>query len=179
MSRSACLLIGLLLLVAAAAHLTEARALPPTQSYRLLTTYRGSGFFAASNFTFETENDPTNGYVDYVGRDEALSRHLADVDASGNAILRVDTSQIPSNTARGRKSVRITSTTAYNPNTLFVLDLDHMPTGCATWPAFWLVGDDWPINGEIDIIEGVNTQSVVHTTLHTNDGCSWPVKARR
>ncbi|MGB5818183.1 MAG: glycoside hydrolase family 16 protein [Saonia sp.] len=28
-----------------------------------------------------------------------------------------------------------------------------MPSGNGMWPAFWTVGDDWPTNGEIDIIE--------------------------
>ena len=55
---------------------------------------------------------------------------------------------------------------------LFVIDLEHMPTGCGTWPAFWLVGPSWPYGGEIDIIEGVDDTSVVATTLHTNQGCS-------
>ena len=31
-----------------------------------------------------------------------------------------------------------------------------MPTGCGTWPAYWLCGENWPYKGEIDIIEGVN-----------------------
>lgn len=35
-----------------------------------------------------------------------------------------------------------------------------------------MLGADWPINGEIDIIEGVNQQSSNQITLHTNAGCS-------
>lgn len=51
------------------------------------------------------------------------------------------------------------------------MDLDHMPQGCATWPAWWLCGPNWPYGGEIDIIEGVNTNTADATTLHTQQGC--------
>lgn len=39
-------------------------------------------------------------------------------------------------------------------------------------PAFWAVGPNWPNQGEIDIIEGVNDQSNNDMTLHTGPGCS-------
>ncbi len=47
-----------------------------------------------------------------------------------------------------------------------------MPEGCGTWPAFWACGADWPNNGEIDIIEGVNQQTENYMTLHSRDGCT-------
>lgn len=47
-----------------------------------------------------------------------------------------------------------------------------MPTGCGTWPAYWLCGDNWPNNGEIDIIEGVNTQNFNQMTLHSKANCN-------
>jgi hypothetical protein len=71
----------------------------------------------------------------------------------------------------GRQSVRLTSKKAYTHG-LIVLDASHMPGGCGTWPAFWTVGGDWPNGGEIDIIEGVNSQTTNDMTLHTNSGCS-------
>jgi len=50
-----------------------------------------------------------------------------------------------------------------------------MPQGCGTWPAYWLVGPNWPNSGEIDIIEGVNRNTADQTTLHTNNGCDMNV----
>lgn len=47
-----------------------------------------------------------------------------------------------------------------------------MPGGqCGSWPAFWTFGSDWPRDGEIDIIEGVNSQTANDMTLHTGAGC--------
>lgn len=36
----------------------------------------------------------------------------------------------------------------------------------------WMTGPNWPINGEIDIIEDVNSATVNGMTLHTDAGCS-------
>jgi hypothetical protein len=48
-----------------------------------------------------------------------------------------------------------------------------MPAGCGVWPAFWLTDEaNWPVNGEIDIVEGVNYQTVAKTALHSTEGCS-------
>src|SRR5438270_2467164 len=39
---------------------------------------------------------------------------------------------------------------------------------CGSWPAFWTANlNNWPAGGEIDILEGVNTDSVNHVALHT------------
>ena len=36
----------------------------------------------------------------------------------------------------------------------------------------WMVGPNWPGNGEIDIIEGVNDNAQNQMTLHTSPGCT-------
>ena len=46
-----------------------------------------------------------------------------------------------------------------------------LPLGKGIWPAFWMLGDNiddvsWPACGEIDIIEAVNEENVVHGTNH-------------
>jgi hypothetical protein len=38
----------------------------------------------------------------------------------------------------------------------------------------WEVGGDWPSQGEIDIIEGVNDVAPNAATLHTSEGCYMP-----
>lgn len=53
------------------------------------------------------------------------------------------------------------------------IDIRHMPVGCGVWPAFWLTDEaNWPLNGEIDIVESANYETVAKTALHTTKGCS-------
>ncbi len=49
-----------------------------------------------------------------------------------------------------------------------------LPTGAGLWPAFWMLGDNissvgWPACGEIDIMEHVNSDNIVHGTVHWQD----------
>ena len=71
----------------------------------------------------------------------------------------------------GRPSVRVISKNDYTHG-LFLLDLEHAPIGCGTWPAYWTIGPNWPNNGEIDIIEGVNLNTVNSMTLHSSEECT-------
>lgn len=46
-----------------------------------------------------------------------------------------------------------------------------LPIGQGIWPAFWMLGSNinqsvWPKCGEIDIMEHINKESVVHGTIH-------------
>ena len=51
-----------------------------------------------------------------------------------------------------------------------------IPVGQGFWPAFWMLGSniktvDWPACGETDIMEHINTDSLIYGTLHwDNDG---------
>jgi hypothetical protein len=148
-----------LLLLLACIYVCEA-------AYTIQSNFSGSTFF--SNWQFFTDNDPTHGYVNFLSQAQAQSEGL--ITASDSKIyIGSDSKNVAS--GRGRNSVRITSSRSWNSG-LFILDLVHMPYGCGTWPAWWMVGPNWPNNGEIDIIEGVNMQSVVATTLHTSNGCT-------
>lgn len=46
-----------------------------------------------------------------------------------------------------------------------------LPVGQGLWPAFWLLGSDintvgWPACGETDIMEHINTDSLIYGTIH-------------
>jgi len=112
--------------------------------------------------------DPTNGYVNYVDQATAQSSGLYSAQ-NGSIYTGVDSVNVASRSSRS--SIRVESKNSYNHG-LIILDLEHMPGGiCGTWPAFWMLGPDWPNNGEIDIIEGVNSNSANLMTMHTNTGC--------
>ena len=64
--------------------------------------------------------------------------------------MRVETTPTVAST---RQSVRINTVRTYTGG-LIVMDSLHIPTGCGTWPAFWSDGPNWPVGGEIDIVEG-------------------------
>lgn len=139
-----------------------------TAAYVLQEDFGNSASFF-DHFDFFTSGDPTHGYVTYV--DQATAQSAGLISASGGSVyIGVDYTNVASGS--GRRSVRISSKNSYTHG-LIILDLSHMPGGiCGTWPAFWTVGANWPNNGEIDIIEGVNQQTTNAMTLHTSDGCT-------
>ncbi|KAF8448917.1 glycoside hydrolase family 16 protein [Boletus edulis BED1] len=147
-----------------------------TQTYAIQDWYDGSNFF--SEWSFYTGADPTNGNVNYLSMSDAQSQGLAYVNSGDNTlVLAVDsTSSVP---AGGyRNSVRITSNNVYSGG-LFILDAVAMPVGCGTWPSFWTCGPNWPLAGEIDIVEGINNQKHNQMTLHsgTSNPCTIDVPA--
>ncbi|KAF7986223.1 hypothetical protein HWV62_38669 [Athelia sp. TMB] len=135
-------------------------------SWQLKESHQGSDFF--NGWSFFTGNDPTNGAVTYIDQDTAQSANLVEINSAGNAVMRVETTPQVAST---RQSVRITTESTWNGG-LFIMDSVHMPTGCATWPAFWTNGPNWPAGGEIDIVEGINNYTNNQATIHTNPGCT-------
>ncbi|KAE8335244.1 hypothetical protein BDV24DRAFT_156207 [Aspergillus arachidicola] len=120
------------------------------------------------NFTFFTDADPTHGFVNYVDHATAKASGLIRAE---NQMLYLGVDHTHVSPSSGRPSVRLTSVKSFKYG-LFVLDLKHMPGSiCGTWPAFWLVGADWPTQGEIDIIEGANQKTTNMMTLHTPTSC--------
>ncbi|KAH9471552.1 hypothetical protein Pst134EA_005445 [Puccinia striiformis f. sp. tritici] len=142
--------------------------------YNLTLNSAGNKFF--DDWTFFSDADPTHGLVAYQPVDEAWKNGLVAVGPSSHdknlitAKMKVDNTNWLGE-GEARKSVRLASKKSFKFG-LLVLDAIKMPFGCSTWPAFWTVGDDWPRDGEIDIVEGVNMMNTNQMTLHTGPGCS-------
>ena len=119
---------------------------------------------ANSPMQFFVGSDPTHGAVNYGPWND-----LVTVTETGKTIISAGK---PINGAR--HMVRLVSTKVYDHG-LFIISADHIPEGLSTWPAFWLTSSEgtWACNGEIDIIEGVNSMDANSSrnaiTLHTND----------
>ncbi|KAI9487062.1 MAG: concanavalin A-like lectin/glucanase domain-containing protein [Benjaminiella poitrasii] len=82
--------------------------------------------------------------------------------------MRADNTSV---TPNGRPSIRIESKELYNSSRLFIFDLNHMPTGCGTWAAYWFRGEFLPKDGEFDILEGTNKQTKNDINVHTGQNC--------
>ncbi|KAF9458751.1 concanavalin A-like lectin/glucanase domain-containing protein [Collybia nuda] len=159
---------------------------PASSSWKIFQTYEGNSFFDGWQFT--TGEDKTHGSylrmpniiytilslwigtVEYVDQNTARESGILNINSEGNAVMRVETTGIVPNT---RKSIRITTNAQFDGG-LVIMDSVHMPTGCATWPAFWTNGPNWPAGGEIDIVEGVHDYSNNQAAIHTNPGCTLP-----
>jgi hypothetical protein len=150
-----------------AAGLGAALAGVANAQYSIRNVYDASNFFDA--FEFFQGEDPTHGFVEYVDANTAAAEGLAGYFSDGSVFMTVDTkTQFPEH---GRRSVRLTSRDSFNHG-LVIADIPHLPQGMGAWPAFWTTDhDNWPNNGEIDIIEGVNNAETNQVTLHTSGGC--------
>ncbi len=151
-----------------AALFVSAHAHRDSAHFKLADKFIGSDFF--SGFDWKTFDDPTHGRVNYVDQQTALATNLSygicslpqsldllvqpPTASAHNTkfFMRADAHTVVSDDARGRDSVRIESFSAYDQS-VFILDVEHMPAGCATWPAFWSFSQSspWPQGGEIDV----------------------------
>ncbi|KIJ33053.1 glycoside hydrolase family 16 protein, partial [Sphaerobolus stellatus SS14] len=132
----------------------------------------GSSFFDGWNFFGHFDN-LTNGDVNFADMNTAFnsSNPLAFINSAQNAIIKVDNQSTVLPNFK-RTSVRLDSVAQYDVGSLLVIDIQHMPFGCSVWPAFF--SQDWPKNGEIDIIEGWNKVTQNLMSLHTEPGCTVP-----
>ncbi|KAK8058597.1 hypothetical protein PG994_009045 [Apiospora phragmitis] len=145
-------------------------ALSSTDALSLKRTYAGSNFF--DGFKFMTDDDPTEGFVEYLPRNEAESRGLATVD--GNQVrIKADSTTTYSTNDKGRASIRLEAFDTFE-NGLLIADIAHMPgSACGIWPAFWTFNFDEDPYGEIDILEGAMFQDGNAVSLWTSEECQF------
>jgi len=111
----------------------------------------GHDFFEKWNF--ETIDDPTHGRTNYVDKQTAINNNLS-FATEDKFFMQPDSTKVLQASDRGRDSIRISSIASYDESVI-ILDLQHMPFGCTTWPAFWSFSavTPWPAGGEVDVIE--------------------------
>ncbi|KAI0759303.1 hypothetical protein BD413DRAFT_287320 [Trametes elegans] len=133
-------------------------------TYSQSDSYQGSGFL--QGLSHQAIPCPSNGRVNYIDQGTALAQNLT--YASGDHfVIRADHTTALSANGLGRNSVRLQSNKQYKTH-VAVFNVRHM----YIWPALWEVGADWPNQGEIDIVEGVNDRTPNQATLHTNVDCT-------
>ncbi|KAL1407922.1 hypothetical protein Q8F55_004717 [Vanrija albida] len=149
----------------------------PVNAWWLSKNHQGNSFY--DDWWWWDDNDPTQGTVDYRPLWEGKQLGLTWVTDSNQFGMRVESSYMVGEDERGRKSIRIQSNSAYGKGSMFVLDLEHMPQGCGTWPAYWSNGQGkWPQGGEIDFIEGTNSirddrnRYTIHTGFEADYSCT-------
>ncbi|SNX85515.1 related to mixed-linked glucanase precursor MLG1 [Melanopsichium pennsylvanicum] len=158
--------------IAAAAAIGALASTVSAANWTQTATVRANDFF--QDFDWFTDTDPTNGLVNYQSQENSQAQNLSFVDSDGHFVMAVSTASVA---LEGRNSVRITSKNSYSDG-VYVLNVTHVPVGCATWPAFWTVTEDldsWPNGGEIDIMENANDQYPANlVSVHTNTSCTVP-----
>ena len=121
----------------------------------------GKNFFSHYSFYSGADTEGSKGYINYVDKEHAFELSIANVTyepidngdgtySHGETEPFIYMSTTP--TEKGpRNSVRLEGLKRYNRG-LFIIDVRHMPSGCGTWPAFWMSDEaNWPVNGEIDV----------------------------
>jgi len=141
--------------------------------YRLAERHVGRHFFDYYEFLDGPDSLGSAGYNTYVGERRAMQLGIVNVSTDDGSVY-IGSSAATTGTTGFRESVRLEGKRLFQSQRggLFVLDVDKIPTGCGVWPAFWLTREkNWPAGGEIDVVEGINTQSVAKTALHTSEDC--------
>ncbi|KAJ3276890.1 hypothetical protein HDV01_002945 [Terramyces sp. JEL0728] len=136
------------------------------RNYYLYRSYDANSIYNGPDWQFSTTNpsDISQGSANYVSRNQAVSLGIFKVQ---NNQLYVGAQQVMNGNP---SSIRLYTPERFTGG-LWIFDSTHVPSGCGTWPAFWLVGANWPTNGEIDILEGINGYGGNTVTLHSNPGC--------
>ena len=102
------------------------------------------------------------------GEIETMTNSTSNVHLDGNGDLDITALGSGSSWTSGRVQTTSANVGAPAGGELEVTASIEQPTGgLGYWPAFWMLGPgQWPENGEIDIMEDVNSLSEVSGTIH-------------
>ncbi|CAD7947837.1 unnamed protein product [Amoebophrya sp. A120] len=133
-------------------------------------------------FTPFTASDPTHGAVDYQAGWTQKDELIQQLAAEPGAVWQQKRLEISFGVGKAgnRPSIRMNTAQdkAFGPGSLFVVDVEKVPVGPGTWPAYWTTAANpnpqWPHGGEIDMMEHIQGPDVFNnmlSTLHTIPGC--------
>ena len=150
-------------------------------TYTLLNNWSGLDIYkditnTQKDWYVDNGRDMTNGITNYINnKDPDFNMLIPNPSSNKNLIIKVG-----SFSNNQVKSIRLKSKGAFQSG-LFVISINHLPSGDGVWPAWWLTGPDWPNDGEIDIFEGINpgtgNMTRNQSTLHTKQGCNGGVNS--
>ena len=136
---------------------------PDTPSYKLVWSDEFNGTSVdTSTWNFETGG---NGW----GNNEQEYYQAANAtESNGYLVIAAKKETIGSN---GYTSARMTTQNKKEFTYGKIEARIALPVGQGLWPAFWLLGSDintvsWPACGETDIMEHINTDSLIYGTIH-------------
>ena len=125
---------------------------------------RAAGSGAGSQWMYDTGPGSNFG----TGEIETMTSSTSNVHLDGNGNLDITALGSGGNWTSGRIQTSTANVGAPAGGKLEVTASIQQPTGgLGYWPAFWMLGPgQWPENGEIDIMEDVNSLSEVSGTIH-------------
>ena len=123
-----------------------------------------AGTGADSQWMYDTGPGSTFG----TGEIETMTNSTSNVHLDGSGDLDLTAQGSGSSWTSGRVQTTTANVGAPAGGELEVTASIQQPTGgLGYWPAFWMLGPgQWPENGEIDIMEDVNSLSEVAGTIH-------------
>ncbi|KAK7435774.1 hypothetical protein VKT23_011621 [Stygiomarasmius scandens] len=138
------------------------------QQYHLSMDFSGQNFFQGFKYNESAIDFNNFGNVHFLGQSQAVNSNLTFVDSNGHAIIKVDnTTNGQNDPTFGRDTVYLMSNDLMTIGSLLVFDAIHIPVGCSVWPALFTQGQQWPQQGEIDIVENVNLATKNQYSLHS------------
>jgi len=147
-----------------------------SNAYNLSQNLTGQSFLSAFKFNESAIDFNNFGNVHFVSQATAESAGLASVNSNGQVILKVDnTTSGVGDPTFGRNTTYLESNDLMEIGSLLIFDVNHIPFGCSVWPSLFTQGQNWPAQGEIDIIENVNLATQNRFSLHVgDDNCNQP-----